>query len=148
MLSLLFLLSRHLEPMPRAPKPRAPAPRPPSTGRKLALSELRELAARAGFPDPNTAAAIAMVESSGDPLAKNISPREQSYGLWQINVLAHPQYDPNALFDPTFNAQAALAISSGGSNWHPWQTSSEPGPHGEPAPYLQYMPGAAHGGPA
>lgn len=100
---------------------------PPSAGR-LSLAQLRQLAAQAGFPDPVTAAAVAMAESGGDPSAQNLSPRERSYGLWQVNVLAHSQYDPTSLRDPMYNARAAFAISSGGTDWSHWTayTTSDP----------------------
>lgn len=106
----------------------------------LSLAQLRELAVRHNFPDPDTAAAVAMAESRGDPAARLVvtpaqaanynathpnGPRhgqERSFGLWQINTLAHPQYDEVKLLDPDYCADAAFAISSGGENWHPWST--------------------------
>lgn len=88
---------------------------------RLTLEQLRALASSVGFPDDqlDTAAAIAMAESGGDPNAYNT---EGSYGLWQIFISAHPNYDTQSLFDPTYNAQAALAISNNGTNWKPWTT--------------------------
>lgn len=88
---------------------------------RLSLSQLRDLASSVGFPDDqlDTAAAIAMAESGGDPNAYNT---EGSYGLWQIHLVAHPSYDAQSLFDPTYNAKAALAISANGTNWKPWTT--------------------------
>jgi hypothetical protein len=53
--------------------------------------------------------------------------REDSRGLWQINVLAHPQYDKERLLtDPLYNAQAAYAISGQGHNFRPWSTYYRP----------------------
>lgn len=112
-----------------SPSPR-PAPYvPPMPGHKMTLAQLRSLAAHLGFPDPVTAAAVAMAESAGNPGAINIvanplpgNAPERSFGLWQINTLAHPQYDEGQLGDPTYNGQAAFAISSGGRNWTPWST--------------------------
>jgi hypothetical protein len=105
----------------------------------MTLDELRALAASVGFPDPETAAAVAMAESRGNPSAQNIVTNpapgngpERSFGLWQVNTLAHPNYDEQSLLDPTYNARAALAISSGGTNWTPWSTYN----HGD---YKQYM---------
>lgn len=129
---------------------------PKGPWRFLTLEELRELAREEGFADPDTAAAIAMAESSGDPWARGDphTPSEcstagpsTSFGLWQINLPAHPEYRPNAirLLEPRYNAQAALAISRGGTSWQPWSTY-HPGAHGEPAAYLAWMPGGAHGG--
>lgn len=95
----------------------------------MTLSELRALAASTGFPNPNLAAAVAMAESKGNPSATNIVTNpapgngpERSFGLWQINTLAHPSYDETSLLDPTYNAQAAFAISHGGMVWKPWST--------------------------
>lgn len=113
----------------------APAMRP-GVGRRLTLAELRALALQVGFPDPALAAAIAMAESGGDPFARNLTAREQSYGLWQVNVLAHPEYHPLELGDPLTNAQAAYAISQRGTNWTPWSAYT----HGT---YRQYMGASA-----
>jgi Lysozyme like domain len=68
------------------------------------------------------AAAIAMAESSGNPLASNPS---GATGLWQILESAHPQWSVQQLQNPNTNAQAAIAISNNGSNWNPWQTYTE-----------------------
>jgi hypothetical protein len=96
------------------------------------LAQLQQLAASAGFPDPALAAAVAMAESGGDPCA-NGDPRNTSsctnnytstsFGLWQVHVTAHPQYNASQLKnDVNYSAQAALAISSNGTNWTPWTT--------------------------
>lgn len=90
----------------------------------LSLAELTTLAASVGFPNPPLAAAVAMAESGGNPDALGDPQFGGSYGLWQINLPAHPEYssDPTVLYDPTTNAQAAFKISSGGTNWKPWTT--------------------------
>jgi len=110
----------------------------------VTLDELRALAASVGFPDPDTAAAVAMAESRGNPSAQNLVTNpapgngpERSFGLWQINTLAHPNYDENSLLDPTYNARAALAISQNGTNWTPWSTYN----HGD---YRQYLTGGSN----
>ena len=111
------------------------------------LAELRALALSVGFPDPSTAAAVAMAESGGNPCALGDpempascaappSGPSTSFGLWQIHVPAHPQYDPSALLDPVYNARAALAISSGGRDWSHWSTFNS-------GKYAQYLPGGA-----
>lgn len=110
----------------------AEPPLPPRKGQRMTLAQLRSLAAHVGFPDPVTAAAVAMAESGGDPCAQG-DPRgpflcdrpngtSTSFGLWQIHVPAHPQYDAASLLDPTYNAQAAFAISKGGTDWSAWST--------------------------
>lgn len=124
-------------------QPDRPKPRPsPGGGRMLTLVELRELAVRHGFPDPDTAAAVAMAESRGRPDAANVvtNPKpgnlpERSFGLWQINTLVHREYDEQRLLDPEYNAQAALAISSGGTVWRWWSTYSD-------GTYRRFMPPA------
>lgn len=67
-----------------------------------------------------TAYAVAKAESGGNPWA--CGDQDLSVGLWQIYTPAHPQYDYDSLFLPDYNAQAALDISQGGSNWNPWCT--------------------------
>jgi hypothetical protein len=95
----------------------------------MTIAQLRSFAAQMGFPDFATAAAVAMAESTGDPSARNIVMQpapgnlpERSFGLWQINTLAFPQFDEASLLDPTYNARAALAVSSGGRDWSRWST--------------------------
>src|SRR5271163_702895 len=83
----------------------------------MTLAELRALAVLVGFPDPDTAAAIAMAESSGYPHAQG-DPRgpflstpngsSSSFGLWQVHAPAHPEFSPASLLDATYNAHAAL----------------------------------------
>jgi hypothetical protein len=110
-----------------------------SSGGRMSYAQIRDLAARTGFPDPDIAAAIAMAESHGDPSARNVhGPRpgelpECSIGLWQVNVLAHRQYDPVKLTDPSYNARAAYEISQRGTDWTPWSTYR----HGD---YRAYLP--------
>lgn len=88
----------------------------------MTLGSLINLATLAGFPDPRLAAAVAMAESGGDPFA--LGDAGQSFGLWQVNLPAHPEWRgrEQELFDPMTNARAALAISRGGVSWHPWST--------------------------
>lgn len=63
------------------------------------------------------AAAIAMAESGGDPLAFNqADPSGGSRGLWQINGVHGAQ----SSFDTMTNARAAVAISNNGTSWQPW----------------------------
>lgn len=93
--------------------------------KKLSKSELEALAKDVGFPDPVYAATIAMRESGGNPYAVNDNPpRERSYGLWQINVLAWKKYDPKDLIDPRKNAEAAYDIWKQ-AGWAPWATAKE-----------------------
>lgn len=117
------------------------------------------------------AAAIALAESGGCQYAlaapTDIRPVRQcvyrqtggefSIGLWQINTApdAHPDYDRDQLFNPGYNAHAAVAIASGGNNFRPWSTftsgayrshlggaAAPTGRARNPAPRTQLPPGA------
>lgn len=73
----------------------------------------------------NIATAIALAESGGQTDAINpgtAAIKEYSVGLWQINILAHPQYNATLLRDPVQNANAMFAISNGGTSWTAWST--------------------------
>jgi lysozyme-like protein len=91
----------------------------------MSYSQVYDTARGAGFP-PDVAVqmtAIAFRESSGCPTAHNpgtLGVREDSYGLWQINVLANPTVltrlglsSPTQLYDPATNAAAAYLIWGG-----------------------------------
>lgn len=106
---------------------------------RYSLVALVALAETAGFRGDQaaTAAAVAMAESHGDPLAVNVdSNHTVDYGLWQINwpthkgvagVVSHDQ-----LFIPIVSAEAAWVISDHGTNWTPWSTYDA----GAEIPYL------------
>jgi Lysozyme like domain len=92
---------------------------------KLSASDIATYAANAGFTgdDLVTAVAIALAESGGDPQAlgdTTITPGG-SLGLWQINLRWHPEFqaNPNALYDPQTNANAAYSVfkQQGFSAW-------------------------------
>lgn len=107
---------------------------------KLTPGQLITVARRAGFsPNRTTAgypqdvlfAAIALGESSGDVFAHNdnAATGDNSYGLWQINMLGslgparRKQFDlknNEQLWHPDTNAKAAYAISNKGRNPLPW----------------------------
>lgn len=61
-------------------------------------------------------AAIALLESGGNPSASNPS---GATGLWQIEFPLHKDLTPDgtrqSLYDPTVNAKAAIAILNGGA---------------------------------
>lgn len=91
----------------------------------LTPTQIYQYALQAGFPT-NVATqmtAIALRESSGNPSATNLSNKEQSYGLWQINVQGNPGLlqalgltDPSQLLDPATNARAANYLYGGNPN--------------------------------
>ncbi|HEV7648962.1 MAG TPA: transglycosylase SLT domain-containing protein [Actinophytocola sp.] len=100
---------------------------------KLSPEQIAQAAHDAGFRghDLTTAVAVALAESGGDPHAHNPVPPDNSYGLWQINMIGalgpdrrHDFHlDANKeLFDPETNAKAAFAISGKGDSFQPWTT--------------------------
>jgi hypothetical protein len=96
----------------------------PTGGGVLTACQVAQVALSAGLPAASaaTAVAIAKRESGYNTQAHNPVPPDDSYGLWQINRLAHPQYTPAELKTAAGNARAMVAISSGGTNWRPWTT--------------------------
>jgi len=112
------------------------------------LEQLEQIWTFNGGPSNEAAiaAAIALAESGGCQYAlaapTDIRPVQEctyrdtsgefSVGLWQINTYAHPQYDRMSLFDPAYNAEAAVAVSSGGTDFTPWSTFNN-------GAYLQYL---------
>lgn len=95
---------------------------------RLTQSQIEALARSAGMPNPPTMAAIAMAESGGDPNSHNPIPPDNSYGLWQINMLGslgparRKEFGLSSnsdLFNPVVNARAAAKIlsSQGLSAW-------------------------------
>jgi Lysozyme like domain len=91
----------------------------------LKPAQIHTLARRAGFSadreEAVIATAIAMAESGGDPRAHNDNPntRDDSYGLWQINMFGalgpERRRDlgltrDDELFDPATNARAARHV--------------------------------------
>jgi hypothetical protein len=89
---------------------------------KLSADQIAQYAAAAGFSggDLTTAVAIAFAESSGNTQAHNPN-GEDSWGLWQINLNAHPEFSSWDLTDPALNARAAFLLYSS-SGFRPWST--------------------------
>lgn len=83
-----------------------------------------------GIPEDRMAVAIALGESGGNYFAHNKIPPDDSYGLWQINMLGslgparRQQFgiDENKdLFDPGTNARAAhMVFAEAGNSFRPW----------------------------
>lgn len=99
----------------------------------LSYGQLVALAQSAGCSSAaaRIAAAIALAESSGNPGAHNPVPPDDSYGLWQINMLGRLGPERRAAFglsansqllDPAVNARAMYAVSGGCRSWQPWTT--------------------------
>jgi len=99
------------------------------SGMKLSFDEILQLATNAGFGcDGQTAAAIALAESGGDPDAYNPETQanapegEGSYGLWQIYHNKHKEFTPDQLRDPQTNANEAFKIYNDAGGFSPWST--------------------------
>lgn len=124
-------------------------------GGNVGVNTLVGLAKGAGFSGQNAAimAAIAMAESSGNSRAHNQNWKtgDNSYGLWQVNMLGEmgprrrQQFgiaSNDALFDPATNAMAAAKVyqSQGFGAWSVYRSGA----------YKQYLPAAqsAVGAPA
>lgn len=94
----------------------------------LPPAQIYSYARHAGFPEglADQMTSIALRESRGCPAVHTRNSREDSYGLWQINVKAHPGLagslgiDPDDLLDPEVNARAAASLWAG--NPHNLQT--------------------------
>lgn len=127
----------------------------------LSVAQIYAIARRAGFP-PETArrmVAIALKESSGDTRAFNGRGADQSYGLWQINMLGalgparRAQFGLTSnedLYDPEINARVAHSLWGGDDRnlERHWAIYSGPGA-AHYARYLASLPdfeGAGAGG--
>lgn len=101
----------------------------------LTPGQIAQVAREGGFPESAIpmAVAIALAESSGNTNAHNPNrlTGDNSYGLWQINMLdrmgpeRRKQYGLSSneeLFNPVTNARVAARMSNGGKNWGPWST--------------------------
>ena len=131
------------------------------------LSQMQQILRQAGWPESLivTMAAIGMAESSGNPRAHNATYPDDSYGLWQINMLGNlgpkrrAQYglaSNSDLYDPLTNARIALDIyqQQGLRAWGPYvtgvyqkylpasQTAYKPGAQGEITAAAQPQPPA------
>jgi hypothetical protein len=98
----------------------------------LTRTQVEGYAKSAGFSgkDLDIAVAVAKAESGWNPKAHNAVPPDDSYGLWQINMLGSLGPDRRKrfglkansdLFDPATNAKAAHAVFVG-SGWKAWTT--------------------------
>jgi uncharacterized membrane protein (DUF2068 family) len=103
----------------------------------LTQDELIELLSAVGFKGKalRTAWAVAMKESNGRPVAHNktVSTGDNSYGIFQINMIGSLGKDrlalfnekfgmlkPTELFDPVTNVQVVYYMTQGGTDWSSW----------------------------
>jgi len=83
------------------------------------------------------AVAVAKAESGWNTTARLHTSQEDSRGLWQINLYAHPNYNGQSLYDPDYNANAAWGVYSNSNHtWRPWTTYTR-------GTYLKFMAEAA-----
>jgi hypothetical protein len=113
----------------------------------LSRDQISTLLTNAGFPAGtihDTMIGIAFAESGGNPNSHNSTPPDDSYGLWQINMLGslgparRKQFGISTnsqLFDPATNARAALIIYKG-SGLKAWSTYNN-------GAYKKFMNGTA-----
>lgn len=104
---------------------------------------------RAGFSGKalETAFAVSLAESRGNPRAFNNKKRDLSYGLFQINMKDDDPRSPNmgrnrrkqfgiknneALYDANTNIRAAYEVSNQGGWWKQWATYND-------GTFLKYM---------
>ena len=103
----------------------------------LTQEELIELLSTVGFKGKalRVAWAVAMKESRGHPTSHNntISTGDNSYGLFQVNMIGSLGKDrlaifnekfgmlkPAELFDPVTNVQVVYYMTQGGTDWSSW----------------------------
>lgn len=99
----------------------------------LSIEQIAQLAYAAGWRGENLTimTAVAMRESGGNPRAHNPNrgTGDNSYGLWQINMIE--KYGParrasfgitsnEQLFDPMTNARAAFILGDNGKSTYHW----------------------------
>jgi hypothetical protein len=95
----------------------------------LSYNQVKQYLRNAGFKGINLEAAIKICycESSFNTTAHNTS-GEDSRGLMQINLEAHPHLSHLDLFNPEINTQAAYQIfSSSGKDFSDWTCAKQLG---------------------
>jgi Lysozyme like domain len=98
--------------------------------------------------EARTLAAISQAESAGNPGAHNTKGKDNSYGLWQINMLGgmgperlrkYGLKSNEDLFDPATNARVALTMHRGAGGYRDWSTYTS-------GAYKKYVGGAGPSG--
>jgi hypothetical protein len=102
--------------------------------KELSDTELVDLLSAVGFEGKalKVAYAVAKKESNGRPLAYNgdVSTGDNSYGIFQINMLGslgedrREKFDLKTnkeLFDPVVNAELTFYMTNGGKDWSSWK---------------------------
>lgn len=118
----------------------------------LTAKQIAGVAVNAGFTGTalTTAVAVALAESGGNPNAHNgnANTGDDSYGLWQINMIGsmgparRKQFDISEntqLYNPNTNASAAYAIyKQSGNSFTPWSVYKS-------GAYVKKLPAASKG---
>lgn len=115
----------------------------------LADEKIAGIALNAGFTGNalNTAVAIALAESGGNPRAHNATPPDDSYGLMQINMLGamgperRKRFNLRSnedLYDPSTNMRVAYALWKSRGGFGDWSTYNN-------GRYLTYLQRANRG---
>ena len=103
----------------------------------LSVQELVALVQAAGQGgDHQTAVAVCLAESGGDPTARRVNSdqwRSVDRGLFQINDHWHAEVSDACAFDPACNTNAAFAISNGWTDFSQWATFNS-------GAYQQFLP--------
>ncbi len=109
---------------------------PPPQKTTMSYKDIWDTLIRVGAKNEEAATltAIALAESGGDPTSYNpgtVNTPEHSYGLWQINLNAHPDITPDQAMTPLKAAAYALNLfrEQGGKPWSVYNNND----------YLQYM---------
>ena len=95
----------------------------------LSTSQAKDFLMMAGFKDQalDYALKIMSCESGLNTNALNLE-GENSQGLMQINLNAHPEYASLNLFDPLINCQVAYRIyEKSGNNFQAWSCAKKLG---------------------
>jgi hypothetical protein len=91
---------------------------------QLTAAQVAQAAYGAGLRGGALVNAVAIADAESGFCLDATSPApEHSYGLWQINVDAHPEYNANQLLtSASYSANVAYILSSSGTYWTPWTT--------------------------
>lgn len=86
-----------------------------------------------GYSPADIIAAIAMAESGGNPDAHALTSKESSWGVYQINLYAHPSVTEQCARALQCASVQAYGIASNGKVFTPWTMYKNGG-------YKQYLP--------
>lgn len=88
-------------------------------------AQIAAVAANAGFSgdDLITAVAVALAESFPPGNEQSVGDQGTSFGLWQIHLPTHPEFEGLNHLDPQVNAHEAFDVYlTAGESFQPWTT--------------------------